>query len=69
MGFQDVGKKSLLSTQESGDGFLGYEIEGLSSDLLVWDTPSFVSLDDLISSSASSHNFHAMEVPPLPKVY
>ncbi|XP_061369366.1 zinc finger protein CONSTANS-LIKE 13 [Gastrolobium bilobum] len=70
MGFQDMGKKSLLSSDErgvSGDGFLGYAIEEGISDLFVWDAPSFVSLDDLISSSASSHNYHAMEVPPLPK--
>lgn len=73
VGFEDIGKKSLLSSPEKsgvggGDGFVGYEIEGIS-DLFVWDVPSVVSLDDLISSSASSHNYHAMEVPPLPKVY
>ncbi|XP_027350839.1 zinc finger protein CONSTANS-LIKE 13 [Abrus precatorius] len=66
VGFRDIGKKALLSPEES-DGFLGCEIEGLSSDLFVWDAPSVVSLDDLISSSASSHNFQAMEVPPMPK--
>lgn len=67
LGLQDIGKKSLLLPQESvGDGFVGYEIEGLS-DMFVWDAPSFVSLDDLISSSPSSHNYRAMEVPPLPK--
>lgn len=70
MGFSDLSKKSLLSSpQGSGaDGIFGGEIEGLS-DLFVWDSPSFVTLDDLISSSPSSHSFQAMEVPPLPKVY
>ncbi|CAL0311074.1 unnamed protein product [Lupinus luteus] len=67
VGFEDVGKKSLLfSDLESGDGFLGYEIEEIS-DLFVLDAPSVVSMDDLISSSGSSHNYQAMEVPPLPK--
>lgn len=67
LGLQDIGKKSLLLPQETvGDGYVGYEIEGLS-DLFVWDAPSFVSLDDLISTSPSSHNYSAMEVPPLPK--
>lgn len=72
MGFQDLGKKELFDSSgvpgKTEDGFLGCEIEGLS-DLFVWDTPSVFSLDDLISSSGSSHNFQAMEVPPLPKVY
>lgn len=73
VGFEDIGKKALLLGGESGgcgvngDGFVGWEIEGLS-DFFVWDAPSVVSLDDLISSG-SSHNFQAMEVPPLPKVY
>ncbi|CAK8544269.1 unnamed protein product [Lathyrus sativus] len=67
VGLQDIGKKSSLFPEESfGDGFLGYEIEGVS-DMFVWDAPTFVSLDDLISSSPSSHNYRAMEVPPLPK--
>ncbi|XP_019440845.1 PREDICTED: zinc finger protein CONSTANS-LIKE 13-like isoform X2 [Lupinus angustifolius] len=67
VGFEDVGKKYLLSSDlESGDGFLEYEIEGIS-DLFVWDAPSVVSMDDLISTSGSSHNYQAMEVPPLPK--
>ncbi|CAL0302458.1 unnamed protein product [Lupinus luteus] len=72
VGFEDIEKKSLLSSDlESGvggggDGYFGYEIEG-ASDLFVWDAPSVVSLDDLISTSGSSHNYQAMEVPPLPK--
>ncbi|KAK7396847.1 hypothetical protein VNO78_18008 [Psophocarpus tetragonolobus] len=68
LGCPDIGKKSLLSSphQSGPDGFLGEEIQGLS-DLFVWDAPSVVTLDDLISSSASSHTFQAMQVPPLPK--
>ncbi|KAG2406618.1 Zinc finger protein [Vigna angularis] len=68
VGFGDLSKKSLLSSPQgsAADGFLGCEIEGFS-DLFVWDAPSVVTLDDLISSSASSHSFQAMEVPPLPK--
>ncbi|RDX93666.1 Zinc finger protein CONSTANS-LIKE 13 [Mucuna pruriens] len=68
LGFPDVTKKTLLSSPQGSApyGFLGSEIEGLS-DLFVWDSPSVVTLDDLISSSASSHSFQAMEVPPLPK--
>ncbi|KAJ0742683.1 putative transcription factor C2C2-CO-like family [Helianthus annuus] len=36
-------------------------------DYLVWETPGFVSLDDLIVSSGGDHNYQAMGVPPLPK--
>ena len=70
VGFGDLSKKSLLSSPQgsAADGFLGCEIEGLS-DFFVWDAPSVVTLDDLICSSASSHSFQAMEVPPLPKVH
>ncbi|MED6155258.1 hypothetical protein PIB30_003442 [Stylosanthes scabra] len=80
LGFEDIGKKALLYGGDGGGGggggekdsaaavdFMGSEIEGFS-DFFVWDAPSVVSLDDLISSSAApSHNFQAMEVPPLPK--
>lgn len=40
------------------------------SDLLVWETPSIVSLDDLImpNDSSSGRSLQAMRVPPLPKV-
>lgn len=68
VGFRDLSKKSLLSSPQGigTDGFFGGEIEGFS-DLFVWDAPSVVTIDDLISSSASSPSFQAMEVPPLPK--
>ncbi|KAK9945590.1 hypothetical protein M0R45_011098 [Rubus argutus] len=55
-----------------GDGFDGSGLDGslgLSdgfSDLLVWETPSVVSLDDMIVSNPA-HKFQAMGVPPLPK--
>lgn len=65
LGFEDSSKKGVLlggdegsNSYGSGDGF---------PDYLVWDTPSFVSLDDLIVSSGSDHNYQAMGVPPLPK--
>lgn len=75
LGFEYLGKKDLFSTQDcggcggGGGGLLGSELEEGLSDLLVWDAPAVVSLDDLITSTSSSHNYQAMEVPPLPKVY
>ncbi|XP_054790693.1 zinc finger protein CONSTANS-LIKE 13 [Prosopis cineraria] len=74
LGFEDLGKKTLFSTEDcggcgvgDGDGLVGSELEEGLSDLLVWDAPAVVSLDDLITSTGSSHNYQAMEVPPLPK--
>ncbi|XP_052185731.1 zinc finger protein CONSTANS-LIKE 13 [Diospyros lotus] len=61
VGFEDVGKKALTGVGAgagAGDDLL---------DLLVWDTPSIVTLDDLIVSNSSEHCFQAMGVPPLPK--
>lgn len=72
LGFDDLDKKGLIWSEES-KGCFGSELDASidlvdgSSDFLVWDTP-VVSLDDLIVSD-SSHNFQAMGVPPLPKVY
>lgn len=61
-GFDDLGKKSNKS-----DGI--EESEKFEfSDYLVWETPSVVSLDDLISTDGSDHNFQVMGFPPLPKV-
>ncbi|XP_051142277.1 zinc finger protein CONSTANS-LIKE 13 [Andrographis paniculata] len=63
LGLEDLGKKSLVVVDEGN-------AEGLMN-LLVWETPSVVSLDDLISSNDSvdsgGHSFQAMGVPPLPK--
>ncbi|KAL2510583.1 Zinc finger protein CONSTANS-LIKE 13 [Abeliophyllum distichum] len=65
LGFEDLGKKKLLGDWEEGGN------EGLFSDFLIWETPSILSLDDLIVSSDNSvdagHSFQAMGVPPLPK--
>lgn len=68
-GFDELGKKNkkgLFGCGEDDAGFVGSENYRFS-DYLIWDTPSVVSLDDLISSNGSDHNFQAMGVPPLPK--
>ncbi|KAL2345377.1 hypothetical protein Fmac_006662 [Flemingia macrophylla] len=65
LGFRHFTQKSLLSSPPA-DAFFSSDVQGLS-DFFVWDAPSVLSIDDLISSSASSHSFQAMEVPPLPK--
>ncbi|KAK4418184.1 Zinc finger protein CONSTANS-LIKE 13 [Sesamum alatum] len=61
LGLEDLGKKSLVFGGGNDDGLL---------DLLVWETPAVVSLDDLIVSNDSvdsGRSFQAMGVPPLPK--
>uniref|UniRef100_A0A5B6YWP3 Putative zinc finger protein CONSTANS-LIKE 13 n=1 Tax=Davidia involucrata TaxID=16924 RepID=A0A5B6YWP3_DAVIN len=69
VGFDDVGNKALFAS----DGLVGSGVYGSIdagdgfADLLVWDTPSIVSLDDLIASTDSEHNFQAMGVLPPPK--
>lgn len=71
VGFQDLTKKELLSRGGGGDYLVGSGFEGFGSDgcseFLVWDTPSIVTMDDLIASNSSEHSFQAMGVPPLPK--
>ncbi|KAL6208478.1 hypothetical protein ACLB2K_019427 [Fragaria x ananassa] len=74
VGFENLDKKGLVFSEESsgGGGFDGSGLDeslGLGdgfSDFLVWETPSVVSLDDLIVSNPG-HKFQAMGVPPLPK--
>ncbi|KAM1058066.1 hypothetical protein ACFX1X_031628 [Malus domestica] len=76
VGFENMDKKALLLSDEGGGGggggFLGCGVDGFSdledgfSDFLVWDTPSVISLDDLIVSNPA-YKFQAMGVPPLPK--
>lgn len=72
VGFENLDKKALIFSEESGSGGDGGGLDGslgLSdgfSDFLVWETPSVVSLDDLIVSDPA-HKFQAMGVPPLPK--
>ncbi|PIN11190.1 hypothetical protein CDL12_16221 [Handroanthus impetiginosus] len=61
LGLDDFGKKNLGFDDENDEGLL---------DMLVWETPSIVSLDDLIVSNDggdSGRSFQAMGVPPLPK--
>ncbi|KAL4558840.1 hypothetical protein LXL04_037043 [Taraxacum kok-saghyz] len=65
LGFEDLSKKGLLLCGDEGSDSYGSGEK--FPDYLVWDTPSFVSLDDLIVSSGSDHNYQAMGVPPLPK--
>nr|XP_043636297.1 zinc finger protein CONSTANS-LIKE 13 [Erigeron canadensis] len=73
LGCEDLSKKGVLFGwgSEGGSEFIGSGRSNGSGDgfseYLVWDTPSFVSLDDLIVSSGSNHNYQAMGVPPLPK--
>uniref|UniRef100_A0A2P2LJJ8 Zinc finger protein CONSTANS-LIKE 13 n=1 Tax=Rhizophora mucronata TaxID=61149 RepID=A0A2P2LJJ8_RHIMU len=72
LGFEDLGEKKTLFLGEEGDGLSGPELDGSGfddgySDLFVWDSPAVISLDDLIVSSDSGHNFQALGVPPLPK--
>ncbi|KAF5744163.1 zinc finger protein CONSTANS-LIKE 13-like [Tripterygium wilfordii] len=62
-GFDDVDSKTLSLNEDSDYGGLG---DDGYLDFLVWDTP-VVSVDDMIVSSGSSHDFQAMDVPPLPK--
>ena len=68
VGFQDLTKKALLCGEEWVGEEFGYFGSDGFSDLLVWDTPSIVTMDDLIASNSSEHSFQAMGVPPLPKV-
>ncbi|CAN4091503.1 unnamed protein product [Withania somnifera] len=63
LGFEDLGKKDLLYGGDSVSSGGGYSF----SDWVIWDTPSVVSLDDLIANNDSGHNFQAVGVPPLPK--
>ncbi|KAI3690014.1 hypothetical protein L2E82_47988 [Cichorium intybus] len=68
LGFENLSKRGLLlgggCDEESDSNGSGEKFP----DYFVSDTPSFVSLDDLIVSSGSDHNYQAMGVPPLPKV-
>ncbi|KAM7275196.1 hypothetical protein ACFE04_017062 [Oxalis oulophora] len=72
VGFEELGscghlhdkeKKGLIFNSEGTFGNLG---DGLS-DLFDWESPSFVSLDDLIVGSDSGHDYQAAKVPPLSK--
>ncbi|PON57172.1 Zinc finger-domain containing protein [Parasponia andersonii] len=66
LGFEDFDKKALTLNEER-DEFFAPQLDG-SLGLVdgFWETPSVVSLDDLILSN-SSRNFQALGIPPLPK--
>ncbi|KAK1354104.1 B-box type zinc finger protein with CCT domain [Heracleum sosnowskyi] len=65
-GFDELGKKKKKKNDDKSDGL--EESENFEfSDYLIWETPSVISLDDLISSDGSDHNFQATGFPPLPK--
>nr|WED40975.1 CONSTANS-like 13A [Mangifera indica] len=68
LGFDDLDNKALfLRDDHSNDSNTNYfDGDGLS-DLLIWEQPEFVSIDDLIVGSDSAHNFQALDVPPLLK--
>lgn len=68
IGFDDLDSKALFLNDETRNysHFDGVDSDGFS-DLFAWETPDFVSLDDLIVSSNAGHNFQAIGVPPLPK--
>lgn len=70
VGFDDLDSKPMFMSNENrnDDNSSCVGDDGLSN-LMLWDTPDFVSIDDLIvNGSDSSHNFQALDVPPLPKV-
>ncbi|KAL9430797.1 hypothetical protein AB3S75_026066 [Citrus x aurantiifolia] len=68
IGFDDLDSKALFLNDETRNysHFDGVDSDGFS-DLFAWETPDFVSLDDLIVSCNAGHNFQAIGVPPLPK--
>lgn len=84
LGFEELGKKALLFSDAPAPAALKdasntdsnrHDVDDAESvyelsDLLVWETPSIVSFDDLIMSndSSSGRSLQAMGVPPLPKV-
>ncbi|GAV83379.1 zf-B_box domain-containing protein/CCT domain-containing protein [Cephalotus follicularis] len=71
VGFEDMDKKDLFLNEDcdnindSIDALIGFD-DGLS-DFLIWETPNFASLNDLIVAADSEHNFQAMGVPSLRK--
>ncbi|KAK6937434.1 B-box-type zinc finger [Dillenia turbinata] len=64
LGFDDLNCKSLFDLNDCGAADLL-----TSDDLFVWNSPDFVSLNDLIGSTndSSCHNLKAVGVPTLPK--
>ncbi|KAI6695705.1 hypothetical protein NL676_023415 [Syzygium grande] len=65
LGVDDLGSKGPpLGGDEDGHGGGG---GGGFSDVLLWETPAFVSLDDLIVPRDDACALRAVDVPPLPK--
>ncbi|XP_030462888.2 zinc finger protein CONSTANS-LIKE 13 isoform X2 [Syzygium oleosum] len=65
LGVDDLGSKGPpLGGDEGGHG--GGGGRGFS-DVLLWETPAFVSLDDLIVPRDDACALRAVDVPPLPK--
>ncbi|XP_039156412.1 LOW QUALITY PROTEIN: zinc finger protein CONSTANS-LIKE 13 [Eucalyptus grandis] len=75
LGVEDLGFKGPpLGGDEGGDdggggggGGCGGGGDGGFSDVLLWDTPAFVTLDDLIVPREDACALRAVDVPPLPK--
>ncbi|KAJ9171872.1 hypothetical protein P3X46_015178 [Hevea brasiliensis] len=72
LGFEDLGDKKPLFLSEENNGSVESKLDDSGfgdgySDLLIWESPAVVSIDDLIASSDSGLNFQALGVPPLPK--
>ncbi|WCJ21409.1 Zinc finger protein CONSTANS-LIKE 13 [Euphorbia peplus] len=74
LGFEHFGdKKSFFSAEEQeqeqeGNGEFGDDFGDAGSDLLLWETPSIASFDDLIvSTDTAAGDYPALGVPPLPK--
>ncbi|KAF8015051.1 hypothetical protein BT93_H0749 [Corymbia citriodora subsp. variegata] len=67
LGVDDLGFKGPpLGGDEGGDDGGGGGGGGFS-DVLLWETPAFVSLDDLIVPREDACALRAVDVPPLPK--
>ncbi|KAL5859029.1 hypothetical protein ACOSQ4_000325 [Xanthoceras sorbifolium] len=70
VGFDDLDNKALFSSDENGtdknNNYSYVDGDGLS-EFFDWETPDFVSIDNLIVPSDVGHNYQASEVPPLPK--
>ncbi|PKI37169.1 hypothetical protein CRG98_042432 [Punica granatum] len=58
---------ALFGFDEGKEGALLAGDDGGFADSLLWETPAFVSLDDLIASEEDFGGLQAFDVPPLPK--
>ncbi|XP_065861283.1 zinc finger protein CONSTANS-LIKE 13 [Euphorbia lathyris] len=72
LGFEDLGDKKSLFFTEDPNAFAHSALDDSSFtdgclDLLLWQTPTISSFDDLIVSTDTPENYQALGVPPLPK--